>query len=87
MSEMKIRTRAGISVHRIELADGQLPELACGVNGVAYQKWFRPTHIDVEFDPAGVVEMLASTAGVWVDPVHPAHEKIEQALALARRGP
>jgi hypothetical protein len=25
------------------------------------------------------VQMLASTAGVWVDPVHPAHEKIEQA--------
>ena len=56
MSEKKLRTRAGTSVHRIELADGQLPDMACGVNGVAYQKWFRPTHIDVEFDPAGVVE-------------------------------
>jgi hypothetical protein len=56
MSEKKIRSSAGTSVHRIELADGQLPDMACGVNGVAQQTWFRPTHIDVEFDPKGVVE-------------------------------
>lgn len=51
MSERKIRSSAGTSVHRIELADGQLPDMASGVNGVAQQTWFRPTHIDVEFDP------------------------------------
>lgn len=56
MSEKKIRSSAGTSVHRIKLADGQLPDMACGVNGVAQQTWFRPTHIDVEFDPKGVVE-------------------------------
>ncbi len=56
MSEKKIRSSAGTSVHRIELASGQLPDMACGVNGVAQQAWFRPTHIDVEFDPKGVVE-------------------------------
>ena len=56
MSEKKIRSSTGTSVHRIELADGQLPDMACGVNGVAQQTWFRPTHIDVEFDPKGVVE-------------------------------
>ncbi|WP_137145097.1 hypothetical protein [Mycolicibacterium sp. CR10] len=56
MSEKKIRSSAGTSVHRIELADGQLPDMACGVNGVAQQTWLRPTHIDVEFDPKGVVE-------------------------------
>ncbi|MFL0176911.1 hypothetical protein [Mycobacterium sp. SMC-13] len=56
MNEKKVRSSAGTSVHRIELADGQLPDMACGVNGVAQQKWFRPTHIDVEFDPHGVVE-------------------------------
>ena len=43
-------------MHRIELADGQPPDMACGVNGMAQQTWFRPTHIDVEFDPKGVVE-------------------------------
>jgi hypothetical protein len=52
VSEMKIRARAGISVHRIELTDGQLPDMACGVNGVAQPSRFRPTHIDVEFDAA-----------------------------------
>ena len=36
--------------------EGRGIDMACGVNGVAYQKWFRPTHIDVEFDPKGVVE-------------------------------
>ncbi len=51
-----IRSSAGTAVHRIELADGRLPDMACGVNGVAQQKWFRPTHIDVEFDPKGVEE-------------------------------
>ncbi len=56
MSEKKIRSSAGTSVHRIELAEGELPDMACGVNGVAQQTWFRPTHIDVEFDPKGVVE-------------------------------
>lgn len=56
MSERKTRSPAGTSVHRVELADGQLPDMACGVNGVAQQTWFRPTHIDVEFDPEGVVE-------------------------------
>lgn len=56
MSDRKIRSSAGTSVHRIELTDGQLPDMACGVNGVARQTWFRPTHIDVEFDPQGVVE-------------------------------
>lgn len=56
MSEKKIRSSAGTSVHRIELAEGQLPDMACGVNGVAQQKWLRPTHIDVEFDRKGVVE-------------------------------
>lgn len=30
--------------------------MACGVNGVAQQMWFRPTHIDEEFDPKGIVE-------------------------------
>jgi hypothetical protein len=30
--------------------------MACGVNGVAQATWFRPTHIDVEFDTKGVVE-------------------------------
>lgn len=56
MSEKKIRSSAGTSVHRIELAEDQLPDMACGVNGVAQATWFRPTHIDVEFDPKGVVE-------------------------------
>ncbi len=56
MSEKKIRSSAGISVHRIELADGQLPDMFNGVNGVAHQTLFRPTHIDVEFDLKGVVE-------------------------------
>jgi len=56
MSDKKIRSSTGTSVHRIELAEGQLPDMACGVNGVAQQTWFRPTHIDVEFDPKGVVE-------------------------------
>ena len=56
MGEKKIRSAAGTSVHRIELTDGQLPDMACGVNGVALQSWFRPTHIDVEFDPNGLVE-------------------------------
>jgi exodeoxyribonuclease-3 len=56
MSEKKIRSSTGTSVHRIELTDGQLPDMACGVNGVAQQMWFRPTHIDVEFDPKGLVE-------------------------------
>lgn len=56
MSEKKIRSSAGISVHRIQLAEGQLPDMACGVNGVAQVTWFRPTHIDVEFDAKGVVE-------------------------------
>jgi exodeoxyribonuclease-3 len=54
--EKRIRSSAGISVHRIELSDGQLPDMACGVNGVAQQTSFRPTHIDVEFDAKGVVE-------------------------------
>lgn len=56
MGEKKIRSAAGTSVHRIELADGQLPDMACGVNGVAQQSWLRPSHIDVEFDAKGVVE-------------------------------
>ena len=56
MGEKKIRSWAGTAVHRIELADGQLPDMACGENSVAQHMWFRPTHIDVEFDPKGVVE-------------------------------
>jgi hypothetical protein len=56
MSEKIIRSSAGTSVHRVELAEGQLPDMACGVNGVSQQSRFRPTHIDVEFDPRGVVE-------------------------------
>ena len=56
MSDKKIRSSAGISVHRIQLAEGQLPDMACGVNGVAQATWFRPSHIDVEFDAKGVVE-------------------------------
>ena len=56
MSAKKIRSSSGTSVHRIELADGQLPDMACGVNGVPQQTWFRPTHIDVEFDAEGLVE-------------------------------
>jgi hypothetical protein len=57
MGEKKIRSSTGTSVHRIELADRDLPDMACGVNGVAQQTKFRPTHIDVEFDPEGVVEI------------------------------
>ena len=56
MSKKTLRSPAGISVHRIELSEGQLPDMACGLNGVAQQMRFRPTHIDVEFDPTGVVE-------------------------------
>lgn len=56
MNEKKIRSPTGTSVHRVELTGGQLPDMACGANGVANQMWFRPTHIDVEFDPKGVVE-------------------------------
>jgi hypothetical protein len=67
MSEKKIRTAAGISVYRIELADGQLPEMYNGVNGVAHQSLFRPTHIDVEFDPKGVVETRIYGLGIKDD--------------------
>ncbi len=35
MSDEKIRSSAGNSVYRVELTDGQLPDMACGVNGVA----------------------------------------------------
>lgn len=56
MSEKRIRSATGNSVYRIELVQGQLPDMACGVNGVAQATWFRPTHIDVEFDRKGVVE-------------------------------
>lgn len=56
MSERKIRSSAGTSVYRIGLAENQLPDMACGVNGVAQETWLRPTHIDVKFDLKGVVE-------------------------------
>ena len=67
MSEKKIRSSAGISVHRIELADGQLPDMFNGVNGVAHQTLFRPTHIDVEFDLKGVVETRIYGLGIKED--------------------
>ncbi len=57
MTDKKIRSSTRTSVHRIELADGQLPDMACGVKEVTQETWFRPTHIDVEFDPKDVVEI------------------------------
>ena len=67
MGEKRIRSSAGTSVHRIELADGELPDMFNGVNGVAHQTLFRPTHIDVEFDPKGVVETRIYGLGVKGD--------------------
>lgn len=67
MGEKKIRSSAGTSVHRIELADGELPDMHNGVNGVAHQTLFRPTHIDVEFDANGVVETRIYGLGIKRD--------------------
>jgi len=54
--ERKIRSPRGLEVYRTELAEGQLPDMACGVNGVSLQTVFRPECIDVEFDADGIVE-------------------------------
>jgi len=68
MGEKKIRSSAGTSVHRIGLVDGQfLPDMHNGVNGVAHQTLFRPTHIDVEFDFKGVVETRIYGLGIKGD--------------------
>ncbi|MGV0636073.1 hypothetical protein ABQE69_16540 [Mycolicibacillus trivialis] len=64
MGAKKIRSPAGTSVYRVELDQGDLPDMLNGVNGVAHQTLFRPTHIDVEFDPKGVVETRIYGPGI-----------------------
>lgn len=67
MGDKKIRSSAGTSVHRVELTDGELPDMFNGVNGVPHQTLFRPTHIDVEFDAKGVVETRIYGLGIKGD--------------------